>query len=49
MHATVMYAAGDVRIDDVADPSIVDSTDATLRVTSACATTLRLVLREEGR
>jgi threonine dehydrogenase-like Zn-dependent dehydrogenase len=31
-----MYAAGDVRIDDVPDPSIVDPTDAIVRVTRAC-------------
>jgi threonine dehydrogenase-like Zn-dependent dehydrogenase len=31
-----MHAAGDVRIEDVPDPSIVDPTDAIVRVTSAC-------------
>jgi threonine dehydrogenase-like Zn-dependent dehydrogenase len=31
-----MHAAGDVRIEDVADPSIVDPTDAIIRVTRAC-------------
>src|SRR5436305_4147125 len=31
-----MHAAGDVRIEDVPDPSIVDPTDAILRVTRAC-------------
>src|SRR5919202_3160975 len=36
MRATVMYGAGDVRIEDVPDPSIVDPTDAILRVTRAC-------------
>src|SRR5829696_8827805 len=36
MHATVMYSAGHVRIEDVPDPSIVDPTDAILRVTRAC-------------
>lgn len=36
MKATVMYAAGDVRIADVPDPAIVDPTDAIVRVTSAC-------------
>src|SRR5919107_5362805 len=36
MRATVMYSAGDVRTEDVADPSIVDPTDAILRVTRAC-------------
>jgi threonine dehydrogenase-like Zn-dependent dehydrogenase len=36
MRATVMHAAGDVRIEDVPDPSIVEPTDAILRVTRAC-------------
>src|SRR5919202_289683 len=36
MRATVMYKAGDVRIEDVPDPSIVDPNDAIVRVTSAC-------------
>jgi threonine dehydrogenase-like Zn-dependent dehydrogenase len=36
MRATVMYAAGDVRIEDVPDPSIVEPTDAVLRVTRGC-------------
>ncbi len=36
MRATVMHAAGDVRLEDVPDPSIVDPTDAILRVTRAC-------------
>ena len=36
MRATIMYAAGDVRIEDVADPSIIEPTDAIVRVTSAC-------------
>src|SRR3954467_10297073 len=36
MRATLMYAAGDVRIEDVPDPSIVEPTDAIIRVTSAC-------------
>src|SRR6195952_692107 len=36
MRATVMFAAGDVRIQDVSDPTIVDPTDAIVRVTSAC-------------
>jgi threonine dehydrogenase-like Zn-dependent dehydrogenase len=31
-----MYEAGDDRIEDVPDPSIVDPTDAVLRVTRAC-------------
>jgi threonine dehydrogenase-like Zn-dependent dehydrogenase len=31
-----MFAAGDVRIQDVADPTLVDPTDAIVRVTSAC-------------
>jgi threonine dehydrogenase-like Zn-dependent dehydrogenase len=36
MRATVMFSAGDVRIEDVPDPSIVDPTDAIIRVTRAC-------------
>src|SRR5918997_1020822 len=36
MRATVMYEAGDLRIENIPDPSIVDPTDAILRVTSAC-------------
>ena len=36
MRATFMYAAGDVRVEDVPDASIVDPTDAIVRVTSAC-------------
>ena len=36
MRATLMYAAGDVRIEDVPDPTLVDPTDAIVRVTSAC-------------
>src|ERR687892_862090 len=36
MRATIMYGAGDVRIENVADPSIVEPTDALLRVTRAC-------------
>ena len=31
-----MYAAGDVCVEDVPDPAIVDPTDAIVRVTSAC-------------
>jgi threonine dehydrogenase-like Zn-dependent dehydrogenase len=36
MRATVMYAAGDVRVEDVPDPSIVEPADAVVRVTRAC-------------
>src|SRR5688572_24576145 len=36
MRATVMFAADDVRIEDVPDPSIVEPTDAIVRVTRAC-------------
>ena len=31
-----MYAAGDVRVEDVPDAAIVEPTDAILRVTRAC-------------
>jgi threonine dehydrogenase-like Zn-dependent dehydrogenase len=36
MRATVMYKAGDVRIENVADPQIIEPTDAVIRVTRAC-------------
>src|SRR3954447_21052651 len=36
MRATVMHAAGDVRIEDVPDAAILDPTDALVRVTRAC-------------
>ena len=35
MRATVMYAAGDVRVETVPDPQLVDPTDAVVRVTRA--------------
>jgi threonine dehydrogenase-like Zn-dependent dehydrogenase len=36
MRATVMHGAADVRIEDVPDPSLVEPTDAIVRVTRAC-------------
>src|SRR3954468_9178627 len=36
MRATVMYAAGDVRVEDVPDAAIAEPTDAVVRVTRAC-------------
>src|SRR5918992_1617346 len=36
MRATVMYEAGDVRVEDVPDATIVEPTDALIRVTRAC-------------
>jgi len=36
MKATVMYAAGDVRVEKVPDPKLVQATDAIVRVTKAC-------------
>jgi len=36
MRATVMHAAGDVRIENVPDPTIQEATDALVRVTRAC-------------
>lgn len=36
MKATVMYGAGDVRVENVPDPRIVQPTDAIVRVTHAC-------------
>src|SRR3954453_375506 len=36
MRATIMFAAGDVRVQDVPDATIIDATDALVRVTNAC-------------
>ena len=36
MRATMMYGAGDVRVENVPDPSIVEPTDAIVRVVRAC-------------
>src|SRR5213083_2565042 len=36
MRGTVMYAAGDIRIENVPDPTIQEPTDAVIRVTRAC-------------
>jgi threonine dehydrogenase-like Zn-dependent dehydrogenase len=36
MRGAVMYAAGDVRIENVPDPTIEEPTDAVIRVTRAC-------------
>jgi threonine dehydrogenase-like Zn-dependent dehydrogenase len=36
MRATVLYGAGDVRIENVADAAIIESTDAIVTVTRAC-------------
>jgi threonine dehydrogenase-like Zn-dependent dehydrogenase len=36
MRATLMYGAGDVRIENVPDPQIIEPTDAVIRVTRAC-------------
>ena len=36
MRATVMYGAGDVRVENVPDARIVEPTDALVRVTRAC-------------
>jgi threonine dehydrogenase-like Zn-dependent dehydrogenase len=36
MRATVMYRAGDVRINNVPDATIVNPTDAVIRITRAC-------------
>ncbi|MBK3565721.1 zinc-binding dehydrogenase [Streptomyces sp. MBT62] len=36
MRATVMYGAGDVRVEDVPDPGIQNPTDAIVRVVLAC-------------
>jgi threonine dehydrogenase-like Zn-dependent dehydrogenase len=36
MRATVMYRAGDVRIENLPDATIVHPTDAVIRITRAC-------------
>src|SRR5215212_6212964 len=36
MHGTLMYGPGDVRVEDVPEPSIVEPTDAVIRVSAAC-------------
>ncbi|MDO9378413.1 MAG: alcohol dehydrogenase catalytic domain-containing protein [Nocardioidaceae bacterium] len=36
MRATLMYRSGDVRVEEVPDPTIQEPTDAILRVTHAC-------------
>src|ERR1043165_5320129 len=36
MKATVMYSAGDVRIENVPDARLIEPTDALVRVTRAC-------------
>src|SRR6266851_6852374 len=36
MRATVMYGAGDVRIESVPDARLIESTDALVRITRAC-------------
>src|SRR5439155_27013645 len=36
MRATVIHAAGDVRIENVPDPSIQEPTDALVRVVASC-------------
>jgi threonine dehydrogenase-like Zn-dependent dehydrogenase len=36
MRATIMYGAGDVRVENVADASVVEPTDALVTVTRAC-------------
>lgn len=36
MRATFMYGAGDVRVEEVPDPTIAEPTDAIVRVTLAC-------------
>jgi threonine dehydrogenase-like Zn-dependent dehydrogenase len=36
VRATIMYKAGDVRVENVPDAKLVEQTDAVIRVTSAC-------------
>src|SRR3982750_379613 len=36
MHGTLMYGPGDVRVEEVPEPSIVEATDAVIRIVRAC-------------
>ncbi|MGW8882649.1 IMP dehydrogenase, partial [Streptomyces mirabilis] len=36
MRATLMYGAGDVRVENVPDPVIKHPTDALVRITASC-------------
>ena len=36
MRATLIYGAGDIRVEDVPDPILEETTDALVRVTTAC-------------
>src|ERR1041384_7618387 len=36
MRATLIYGAGDIRVEDVPDPKLVEPTDAVVRVLRAC-------------
>jgi len=36
MRATIMYKAGDVRVENVPDAKLVEPTDAVIRITRAC-------------
>jgi len=36
MRATVMYGAGDVRVENVPDPTLTEPTDAVVRVLRSC-------------
>ncbi|MCW2824878.1 MAG: dehydrogenase, partial [Aeromicrobium sp.] len=36
MHATVLHAPRDIRLDEVPDPQLRDDTDAIVRVVAAC-------------
>ena len=55
MRATVMYAAGDVRVENVPDPVLREPTDAIVRVTpsasaaATCGRTSRCRASEDGR
>jgi threonine dehydrogenase-like Zn-dependent dehydrogenase len=36
MHGALMYAPGDVRVEDRPDPAIIDPTDAIIRISATC-------------
>ncbi len=47
MRATLLYQAGDVRVEDVPDPKIQQPTDAVIRIVTGCVCGSDLCLRGE--
>jgi hypothetical protein len=46
--ATVMHAAGDVRIENLPDATIINPTDAVITVTRACIWQRSLAIQVDG-